>query len=103
MEAGNGDEEDEEEDEDEKDEDEDEEDEDEEDGDPLPRAKKSGKHISLKKELRFKRYRMTHRWPPPESDMEDDDDPDNIKGCEFCVHLSPRDGLGRFLQVWVQP
>ena len=41
------------------------EDEEDEDEDPIPR----GKHLSLKKELRSKRYRMTHRWPPPESDM----------------------------------
>ena len=41
--------------------------------------------------------RSTHIWPPPESDMEDDDvddeDPDNTEGCEFCMHKSCNPGL----------
>ena len=59
------------------------EDEDEE-GDPPPGVKK---HLSLKKTLRSKEYKGVHRWPPPEFDMEEDDeeDPDDIPGCEYCV------------------
>ena len=53
-------------------EDEEEKEEDEE-GDWLPWSK-LGKHLRLKKELRFKK--RGNMWPPPESDMEEEDDED---------------------------